>query len=235
MRGLALFGFVISLGLGPSEVHAQMVSRYSLSDCPLHLCDTPKYFVTAMEACQDLAVRIGPALDATGMSPCGNNPPTVGTVVGCPTPPDGYGIATIFVKQYHAQHWSGLCGDRSGNVNVLVWHSRLPAPPQPKSLIELAGASTTQALPAGPALPQVATVTREGMPVASMPVSIRVDGNLVATGMTDFRGEYRFMYVPPIQRAATVVLTGLCTDCSNTATKTIVVEHCDVCTAGVAQ
>lgn len=99
--------------------------------------------------------------------------------------------------------------------------------------IRLSGPSHTKALPAGPVLPQTATVTSSGMPAVGKAVSIRIEraNGIVETlqGETDSRGEFGFVYVPPYWKAATDTLVGNCSDCSNTATKTVTVEVCEVC------
>ena len=93
--------------------------------------------------------------------------------------------------------------------------------------IELSGASRTKALAAGPVLPHIARLSG-GTSVAAKAVSIRIKDGGVIDGVTDSNGEFRFIYVPPWV-AKIDVLIGTCTECSNTATKTITVEPCDVC------
>lgn len=95
--------------------------------------------------------------------------------------------------------------------------------------ISLAGAGSTKALPAGPALPQIARVTSNGAPAAGKSVTITLVAGGALSGTTDGAGEFRFAYVPPYQRATQEQLTATCSDCNNTAQKTITVVQCDIC------
>ncbi|MBC5764151.1 RHS repeat-associated core domain-containing protein [Ramlibacter albus] len=99
--------------------------------------------------------------------------------------------------------------------------------PRTPILIELIGRSRTKALPAGPALPIVARVTRDGQPYlrAGNEIDIRLNGKQVAA---DWGPELRFTYVPGNVRAEDT-LTAVCTFCSNTAVKLVVVEPCEIC------
>jgi RHS repeat-associated protein len=93
--------------------------------------------------------------------------------------------------------------------------------------ISLTGPNTTHALPAGPALPQSARVTRNGVAEANKPVSISMSGAGALgdlSGTTDGNGEVRFSYVPPqTNTTQTAQITATCTDCSNTAQNPITV------------
>ena len=102
-------------------------------------------------------------------------------------------------------------------------------PRLPPATITLSGPSSTKALPAGPALPETATVTENGAPKPGISVSITIAGNGSVSGTTDAAGQFNFTYVPPLYVAATDQLSATCSGCSNTATKTIKVEPCDVC------
>lgn len=94
--------------------------------------------------------------------------------------------------------------------------------------ISLEGPSRTKALPAGPVLPQKATVTSSGSPAAGAAVQISIGGSSVA-GSTDAAGEFHFTYVPPRQKAVIDSITATCTGCENSAQKQIQVEACDIC------
>lgn len=80
---------------------------------------------------------------------------------------------------------------------------------------------------------QTVTVTQGGQPVKNKPVSIVLSesGKEYSSfqGDTDAAGTVRFTYVPPYMRAAVVTLQASCSGCSNTATKQITVDACDVC------
>lgn len=95
-------------------------------------------------------------------------------------------------------------------------------------IISLTGPSTTKSLPAGPVLPQTATVTQNGAPTPGKAVTIRIASGGSVSGVTDGAGQFGFTYVPPFKRVVEQ-LTASCTDCSNTAQKTITVESSDVC------
>jgi hypothetical protein len=95
--------------------------------------------------------------------------------------------------------------------------------------IELSGPSSTQALPAGPVLHVTARVTRAGSPVTGVAIQLQVNGASSGGADSDGNGEYHFTYVPPLLKATQDKLTATCTSCSNTATKLVTVESCDVC------
>lgn len=95
--------------------------------------------------------------------------------------------------------------------------------------ISLEGPSRTKALPPGPVLPQLATVKDGVAPAANRSVSIRIGNGAPITGTTDAKGGFRFTYVPPYMRSAVEDITGTCTGCTNTATKQVTVEQCEVC------
>lgn len=99
----------------------------------------------------------------------------------------------------------------------------------PSADIRLSGPSRTKALPAGPVLPQVATVTEGGIAVAGKSVSITISGVGTLSGVTNGAGQFAFTYVPPRQQPTTATVTATCTDCAAPATKQIFVEHCDDC------
>ncbi len=106
----------------------------------------------------------------------------------------------------------------------------------PDSTIALEGATKTTALPVGPALVQVATVTQGGTPVPGRAVTITVAGGRSATGATDGAGKFYFTYLPP-DHSATAEIRATCERCFNTATNTIKVEDIpppETCEAGDA-
>lgn len=103
----------------------------------------------------------------------------------------------------------------------------VPRPPDPL-VIHLAGPSRTKALPAGPALPFVATVTQGGIPQPGKAVTIAGAGSSMS-GSTDAAGSVYFTYIPPVQREAELTITASCIGCSNTAQKDVKVDHCEVC------
>lgn len=96
--------------------------------------------------------------------------------------------------------------------------------------ISLSGPSSTKALPAGPALPQTATVTSNGAPVANRAVSISTSSGTAISGYTNAEGVFQFTYKPPLLLPIEDKLTATCADCSNKAEKTITVHACEVCT-----
>lgn len=97
--------------------------------------------------------------------------------------------------------------------------------------LALTGGSFTRALPAGPALPMTVSIRRDGQPVPFKVVDITID-NFSFTGSTDEGGTFRFTYVPPVQRAATSIISASCAGCANNASKTIEVAHCEICEPG---
>jgi RHS repeat-associated protein len=106
--------------------------------------------------------------------------------------------------------------------------ARDPVLPCPEPLIiNLTGPNTTHALPAGPALPQTARVTRNGAPEINKPVSISLSGagGLGSlSGTTDGNGEVRFSYIPPeTSTSLTAQIIATCSDCTNTAQNPITV------------
>lgn len=122
----------------------------------------------------------------------------------------------------NSEYRSGLCYCKTGFLE----QGLLCVATQPLQ-IALLGASRTKALAAGPVLPQIARLSG-GASVAGKAVSIRIKDGGAIDGVTDSNGEFRFLYVPPWV-AKSDVLTGTCAECSNTATKSITVEPCDVC------
>jgi hypothetical protein len=130
----------------------------------------------------------------------------------------------------------GSCRRRSNSVSgfgaadILVARVKWspPAPVDPP-VIALSGPSRTKAMPAGPILPQWATVTKAGAAVAGKTVNITITGAGTISGTTNASGQFEFSYVPPERRATTAMVTATCTDCTAPATKQIVVEHCDIC------
>jgi Domain of unknown function (DUF6531) len=98
--------------------------------------------------------------------------------------------------------------------------------------ISLTGPSATKVSTPGPAITQTATVTRNGTPEAGHAVRISLTGGGAAvSGTTDSSGKYSFSYVPP-RNPVTAVVTATCSDCNNTATKSITVTGGDeICPA----
>jgi RHS repeat-associated protein len=84
----------------------------------------------------------------------------------------------------------------------------------------LSGPSSTQALPAGPALTQTATVTQDGIPAPGKSVSISIASGGSVSGTTDSAGQFRFTYIPS-DHSIQAQLSATCTYCTNTASKTI--------------
>ena len=153
--------------------------------------------------------------------------------------------STVTAQQ---QRFSGSCTyiysktseGGSDNVGGIVgWLSRCPdnlsqnpqtglcLPDAPYD-ISLSGPSDTKALPAGPALPQTARVTRGGAAAPNRNVSVSMDG-ATASGTTDGAGEFNFLYTPPFAKAALVEVSATCDECANTARKQISVQACEVC------
>jgi hypothetical protein len=99
----------------------------------------------------------------------------------------------------------------------------------PKSTITLSGGGTTQAMPAGPALPHVATVVTGTAPAAGKAVTISTGSGGSFSGVTDGAGQVQFTYTPPSTGGITDTITASCSNCSNTASKTVRVEPCEVC------
>lgn len=132
---------------------------------------------------------------------------------------------------YFRGRWSISGTSVSGDGWACV--SLLPS----ETLISISGPSTTKALPAGPALNLVATVTKNGVPLPNKPVTVNLPGGSSISGYTDaapFSGQFKFAYMPPYQVATMEQITATCTDCTNTAQKIITVSACEVCdkTAG---
>jgi RHS repeat-associated protein len=102
--------------------------------------------------------------------------------------------------------------------------------------ISLSGPGSTKALPAGPALPLVATVIQAGAPAVGKAVSISVaGGGTVYSGTTNAAGQYHFTYQPPQYKATNAQLSATCGGCSNTATHSINVSAAEApqsCSAG---
>lgn len=98
--------------------------------------------------------------------------------------------------------------------------------------IKLEGPSRTKALPAGWALPQTALVTNNGAPAPGKSVTITMSSGSTINGTTDAAGKLNFLYTPPYQKPATEMVTATCSECENTAQKTIDVEACEVCQNG---
>jgi RHS repeat-associated protein len=100
----------------------------------------------------------------------------------------------------------------------------------PYPLINVIGDSATKALPAGPAVPLTAIVTREGAAVAGARVKVTFSDPAGALeGYTDAEGQFKFHYVPPVLRSTNATYTAECVGCSNTLTRAINVAHCEVC------
>ena len=98
--------------------------------------------------------------------------------------------------------------------------------------INLSGPSTTKALPSGPPLNLIATVTEEGSPGFDRPVEINIEGlngtNNRIPGITDVDGRFAFRYVPPYLVATQAVVYGNCKNCTNTDSKIINVSPVEV-------
>ena len=159
--------------------------------------------------------------------------------------PDG----SVYMDEYRVGAGASCQCNDSRNVNVvgvgadgacyckanLVWDSQIHAcvpPPIDPMLISLSGPSHTKALPAGPALPFVASVTEGGQPKAGKLVTIARSNGPGITGVTDSAGTFRFTYVPPVQRELSDELIASCGGCSNTDSATVDVSYCEVCESG---
>ena len=81
----------------------------------------------------------------------------------------------------------------------------------------------TNALPAGPVVPVVASVTQNGSPLANRAVSISIAGGTSLSGHTNSAGKFAFNYVPP-SNPTTANLSATCTGCVNTAQTSITVD-----------
>lgn len=103
--------------------------------------------------------------------------------------------------------------------------------PEDPVIIELSGGRTTRALPVGPQVVLEAKVTKGGQPVPGNLVNISMGAGAVS-GLTDSTGIFRATYVPPLQKATSVVAVASCAGCSNTSSTGITVLHCDICEAG---
>jgi RHS repeat-associated protein len=159
--------------------------------------------------------------------------------------PDG----SVYMDEYRVGAGAACQCNDSRNVNVigigadgacyckanLVWDSEIHAcvaPPIDPVVITLSGPRYTKALPAGPALPFVASVRQGGKAQAGKLVTISRTNGPGITGVTDSNGAFRFTYVPPVQRELSDELIASCGGCSNTDGASIEVTHCDVCEPG---
>jgi RHS repeat-associated protein len=141
-----------------------------------------------------------------------------------------------------ADQWRSTDRDINGNASntcrmtmVETDYIEIEVKPCPM-VITLSGQSHTKALPAGPALPQVATVMQGGAPVPNVQVGIGVAGGgstSSLSGVTNGSGAFEFTYIPPKQIPAEVTMTAGCQQCSNTASKQIKVDACDICSRGL--
>ena len=93
--------------------------------------------------------------------------------------------------------------------------------------VALSGPSVTKALPAGPAIALLATVTQSGAPAAGKGVNISLGSGGAVSGTTDSAGEFAFTYTPPAF-ATSDTITGTCSGCAAPATKTITVESAEL-------
>lgn len=133
--------------------------------------------------------------------------------------------------------WESFQGPYTGYVvcpanSTLANSACVPQPPQ-RSTVTLLGLSATHVADAGPSLPQTAHVDQNGLPAAGKQVTVQVKGSKQALqGVTDGAGNFVFTYVPP-SVPTTAALTASCSDCQNTADKTIEVAGLDAgtCTA----
>ena len=123
----------------------------------------------------------------------------------------------------------GVCYCGSGTV----FNSQIQWCEAGSARIDLYGASSTHALPAGPALPQTARVTMNGAPVSARSVSISIGGQGSLSGVTDAQGQFAFTYVPPYRKAVIDQITATCSGCINTAQKPITVKAAEMCERGV--
>jgi hypothetical protein len=157
---------------------------------------------------------------------------------------DGLAKANEYWRPYTA---GSACGEYDRYVNPVVsypyWNAAVQACYPPVALqgaihygalgcstaleVSLTGPNITHALPAGPALPQTARVTRDGVPEANKPVSISMSGSGALgslSGTTDGNGEVRFSYIAPkTNTTQTALITATCSDCSNTAQNPITI------------
>ncbi len=119
---------------------------------------------------------------------------------------DVYNGDGVLLPQYSGdRNWDGVSGPFCATLRI-----------------SLSGRSATKAMPAGPALPLVATVTQGGAAAAGKAVSISLSGGGSAnSGTTDAAGQYHFTYKPPVFKATTVQLNATCGECINTATYSI--------------
>ncbi len=99
------------------------------------------------------------------------------------------------------------------------------APPDIFS-VTLDGPSSISAMPASNAT-LVATVKRNGAPLASMGVHIDLNGKRIFTGVTGPAGQFLFSYMPSTFQTTDIV-TASCDGCIAPATQTITVDPADV-------
>lgn len=92
--------------------------------------------------------------------------------------------------------------------------------------VSLVGASSTHVSPAGPALLQTAHVDQNGSPGAGKEVTISLSDGTAQQGVTDGAGNFVFTFAPP-PKSTSVRLAATCSECQNTAEKTIDVAGVD--------
>jgi YD repeat-containing protein len=146
----------------------------------------------------------------------------------CPpgTLPGGW--PEVVLQLRHLGPSSGWAVDNEGFVRVGVGRSGDCYSWGGSLQVSLHGGSQTKALPAGPALAQVATVTRGGQPASAQAVTVRIGNFAAITGLTDNAGQFAFTYIPP-HLHQTEQVTATCAGCTNTASKYILVSPSEVC------
>lgn len=236
-RCLTVFTLAMLAGAFGTSASAQSPGvRYYLHSCGFNTCypnsgEEPRYFPTALEACQDWANRLPERLTGRTDGPpswslygtgCGGHPTTAQLTI-CATP--GYGNREYVYVQ--VSRWAsantGVCHDVSGPTSAYIQVEIL------QLQIAIDGPSRTKALPAGPALVQTVSVTRGGSPAPGIAVSVQSGTAPTVTGTTDGAGTFKFAFVPGYYQPAVESLTASCSGCSNVATKQVEVDPCDIC------
>ena len=122
-----------------------------------------------------------------------------------------------------------ICGAITTNVGEGYFYAKTQAAPK---VLKLSGPHQTRALPAGPPVPLVATVTQNGYPIAGVSVGISVNTGAVDNnqgGATDAAGKLGVVYSPPSVKTVSTV-TATCYQCTpNTVQHVINVDPCPDC------